>query len=275
MYRVSRARSSFKERTHQGKLTGAALVLRGRQFREVAIHQCPAPPRNRRQTKSLGWQIPTGWSASGNAGWTGGYLTRAWSCIRRRPPGKAGILLSRMQLKRKPLDRRRAPSMTKRFWLLLSLSGIACSSHRSASTPGDMRGSERDSLVPIDIGYPSYGFQEPHREVVRDARRWATIWGMIDDYSPPRQHMIDFRKEQVIFVGLGQFGGTGPAITIDSTYSRGDAIWVFITSALCHGHWIGGDAMTAPSAAIRVARHLKKVHFVENTTSFPGCSTNE
>jgi hypothetical protein len=156
---------------------------------------------------------------------------------------------------------KRAP-LTFLIMLLLSLSGypvprtIQQADYQAPSVPITQLGPKRSGPRASFMYYTHV--LEPLRIVIRENDTWRGTWKRIHlDYSevPPLPE-IDFSREMIIFVALGERPTGGYGIIIDSVYERNDRLEVVVRSVL-PGKTCGlTQAVTAPIDIVRLPNKI-------------------
>jgi hypothetical protein len=124
-------------------------------------------------------------------------------------------------------------------------------------------------------GFASFsGLSARERLVVRDAAAWEALWPrVVRDVRPmPPVPAVDFTRDEVIVAAMGTRPSGGHAIAIAGVYEADGRRWVVVQSTSPGTGCVTATALTAPLAAVRVARSALPTVFVERTGTTPGCA---
>lgn len=150
---------------------------------------------------------------------------------------------------------RRYPLRTLSLASLALLWGGACTAQPppSAEPPA---GSVEVAVEPIPIDGSYTGIAEPLRALVRSEGEWRDLWARLAANRIPRPAApaIDFSERVVVVAAMGTRPTGGHAIRIDRVSYAGDTLWVEITSIAPGAGCVTTQALTAPVAAVAVAR---------------------
>lgn len=109
------------------------------------------------------------------------------------------------------------------------------------------------------------GFHEPERLLMRDASAWSRAWLTIHDRMQPQPPLpdIDFAKDIVVLVALGDRPSTGYHVIVKRASRLGEGITVSIESS-SPGPGCGGlTVLTQPVDVAKMPRAVGPVVFVE------------
>jgi hypothetical protein len=84
--------------------------------------------------------------------------------------------------------------------------------------------------------------------VIRDGDEWRDVWKTIFEpsFRKPRLPEIDFSREMVVVVGLGERPSSGYKILIDSAYERDDQLEIGVFSESPGHNCVALTVMTQP-----------------------------
>jgi hypothetical protein len=121
-------------------------------------------------------------------------------------------------------------------------------------------------LTPILVDQYS-GILERRRAIIRDPDQWSRFWREARGTNPADLPEVDFSREMVIVAAMGRRSTGGYRITIDSIArsEAGDGLRVVVREVSPGAHRMRSQALTAPIAAVRVARSDDVVTFEERT----------
>ena len=161
-------------------------------------------------------------------------------------------------------------SLTTVAVLLAAASSLgACARDGVGSTPaarvvaGDPVPVTRLRAEPYSLSYYS-ALKTAQRIVVRDEATWRTLWPQLQ--AGPELPAIDFTREMVVVVALGERNSGGYSILIESAAATGDGVTVQVRS-ISPGKQCGATAaLTQPVDAARLPRVEGTVRFVDVAT---------
>jgi hypothetical protein len=109
------------------------------------------------------------------------------------------------------------------------------------------------------------GFTEKERLVIRDADQWSRAWARITVGLSPRQPTpsVDFAREMIVLVAMGQRLTGGYAIAVEGVYDAGGRLYVEVRELSPGGSCGTTQALTQPIDVVRVPRRDGAVVFVE------------
>jgi len=110
------------------------------------------------------------------------------------------------------------------------------------------------------------GIVEPREVVIRDEAGWRRLWG---EHQPPGQPArslpgVDFGKEMVIFVALGQRFSGGFTIEIEKVETSRGRLTIFVRRKGPPPGALVTQALTAPFEIVAVPRSDLPLQFVES-----------
>lgn len=105
------------------------------------------------------------------------------------------------------------------------------------------------------------GFQTPLRRVVSDEAAWRETWSRLGRSSVAPLPAVDFTRERVAVVALGQRPTTAYDVVIDSAVAARGRLTVWWHTLLPLTGCFGGDAITQPVDLVRLPRVDGAVEF--------------
>lgn len=165
--------------------------------------------------------------------------------------------------------RRRAVARSMRaLGVLMALVLAGCLEGGSPALGDPVQVAFRD----VSLGQDS-AIKTPLREVVADAAAWADLWARHranDDPVPPAPE-VDFSRERVVAVAMGERGSGCFALRIDSVERASDGrVTVRFTSYSFEGAGrVCTAVMTQPHHFVAVEDTTGDVSFVETTSNLP------
>lgn len=116
------------------------------------------------------------------------------------------------------------------------------------------------------------GYETPDRLVVRDARRWQETWqqlhGPLGAERPAPA--IDFTREVVVVIALGQRGSGGHAARVEGVVEMDGEVIVRVREWAPGAGCMSTQQMTSPALAVRVPAGPRGVR-VEATAEEQKC----
>jgi hypothetical protein len=109
------------------------------------------------------------------------------------------------------------------------------------------------------------GLEQRERLVVRDSAHWERVWSRLAARVGPREPTpaVDFGREMIIVVAMGERRSGGFDVDIDSIRSNGRELLVYVTEET-PGEFCGTTAaLTTPAGLARLRRVGLPVRFVE------------
>ncbi|HEX8849731.1 MAG TPA: protease complex subunit PrcB family protein [Gemmatimonadaceae bacterium] len=161
-------------------------------------------------------------------------------------------------------------SLTKFALLLATASSFAaCARDGDSSTPaahvvgGAAVPLTRLRAEPYSLSYYS-ALKTPQRIIVRDEAAWRALWPQLQ--AGPAVPAIDFSREMVLVVALGERTSGGYSIFVDAASATFDGITVEVRSVAPGKHCGTTAALTQPVDAARIQRVEGSVRFVDVAT---------
>ena len=149
------------------------------------------------------------------------------------------------------------------LFIALALGVVGCGQPLAPDPPATPVSVVRLRAEPYSFGYYS-GLIEPQRLVVRDRAAWAEIWATIwHRQSPlplPELPQVDFAREMLVVVALGQRPTGGYDILVDSAVATPDHLDIWIR-AIGPGRCFVTQALTQPIDIARLPRSDSVVRF--------------
>lgn len=110
------------------------------------------------------------------------------------------------------------------------------------------------------------GIVEPRQVVIKDEVEWQRLWG---EHQPPGQPArslpgVDFTKEMVIFVAIGQRFSGGFTIEIEKVETSRGRLTIFVREAVPPSGAMVTQALTAPFEIVAIPRSSSPPQFVES-----------
>jgi hypothetical protein len=112
------------------------------------------------------------------------------------------------------------------------------------------------------------GLRQPVRTVVRTNDAWTEMWTAIQQGTDPVPPVpaIDFGREMVIIVAMGEQRSTGYGVTIERVSEAGDGgIDAIVRTRRPGNGCVVGAALTQPLDIVRVPRRDGAVRFWEQS----------
>jgi hypothetical protein len=109
------------------------------------------------------------------------------------------------------------------------------------------------------------GYRERERLVIRTPAEWSQAWARITGSAEPRRPApaIDFDREMVILVAMGERPTGGYSITIEGVYDASGRVFAVVREKSPGADCFVTEAFTQPIDAVRVPRRDGAVTFVE------------
>jgi len=150
------------------------------------------------------------------------------------------------------------------LFIALALGVVGCGQPLAPDPPATPVSVVRLRAEPYSFAYYS-GLIEPQRLVVRDPAAWAEIWAAIwKRQSPlPELPQVDFAREMLVVVALGERPTGGYDILVDSAVATPDRleIWIRAIASRCGVT----QALTQPVDIARLPRSEAVVRFHDRT----------
>lgn len=142
--------------------------------------------------------------------------------------------------------------------LMLFALALGCSSYSSEPGPVTLRRLNSSA-------YSGYG--EPKRLVVRDTETWADVWKQMWQWqsTEPALPVIDFDREMILVVALGERPSGGYSILIDSVQATVDQLTVSVRIVSPGSGCVVPTVMTQPVDVVYVPRLEVGVQFVQRS----------
>ena len=111
----------------------------------------------------------------------------------------------------------------------------------------------------------SSGILKPLRVVIRDRDAWLELWKQLSSQQspPPPLPEIDFSREMLIVVAMGQRNTGGFGIIVDGVYKRYKKLEVVVKSISPGNNCMTTQALTQPVDIVRVQKSDYSVVFRE------------
>lgn len=111
------------------------------------------------------------------------------------------------------------------------------------------------------------GIVKPLRVVIRDREAWLELW---KDFSGPQPKPapapeIDFSREMLIVVAMGQTSSGGFMIMVDGVYERDNKLEVVVKSTGPGANCMTTQALTQPVDIVRLRKSDHEVVFRETS----------
>ncbi len=146
----------------------------------------------------------------------------------------------------------------------LLFGGAFCASARSGTATFDDRLPLARFGAAAPFAYYS-GIDDSLRVVVRDSAEWQRLWVAL--HRPmrpvPALPQVDFGREMVLVVALGQRNSGGWGIVVDSARTSGRDVEAFVRRFAPGRHCGTTSAVTAPVDLVRLPRRAERVRFAE------------
>ncbi len=109
------------------------------------------------------------------------------------------------------------------------------------------------------------GMTEARQEVITNRSAWERVWAKhtVRSFPPQKLPEIDFRKQMVIVVTLGQKPTGGFALEIMSVVEAADRLQITVKSTTPRSGAMTIQALTAPFHFVAVPRSDLKPQFIE------------
>lgn len=155
--------------------------------------------------------------------------------------------------------------------LLPVVAAAGCGGPKAASggAPGTDSPAQSAGAVAVDSAatlFHAYrtGFGEPTTLVVRDGAAWTAAWARLHGGGEPpaAPPAVDFAREMVLVVALGERPSGGHDVAIDAVTPDGAGGATVAYTAREPGEGcLSTQALTSPAVAVRVARVAGAVRF--------------
>ncbi len=164
--------------------------------------------------------------------------------------------------------------MARNLVLVLSLAAGLAGCAASPLTGGDAAADRQGQGAPVTVtrfrperyalGFHS-GFTAPARLVVRSEAGWRDAWATIHRTLVPQPALpaVDFARETVLVVALGERSSGGYDIVVDSVYDMGSELQAVVRRTSPGAGCLVTGALTQPVDAVRIPATTKSVRFVD------------
>jgi hypothetical protein len=114
------------------------------------------------------------------------------------------------------------------------------------------------------------GFKERERLVIRNADQWAQAWARITQNVQPARPVpaVDFAREMIVLVAIGQRPTGGYVITIDGVSEADGRLYAEVRERSPGRGCNTSEGLTQPIDVVRVPRREGTVFFVERVETF-------
>ena len=111
-------------------------------------------------------------------------------------------------------------------------------------------------------GRLSWGLIEPAEVVIREPSELRMLWSRIfREETAPALPSIDFRREMVVVVGMGQRSHGGFQVRVERIEDLGDRLRVIYTATSPGASCMTTQSLTSPVTLVRMPRSVKPVTF--------------
>lgn len=119
---------------------------------------------------------------------------------------------------------------------------------------------------PFSFAYVSQ-IRQSERLVIRDQTAWVAAWASLwPALAPiPAPPNVDFTREMIVFVALGERSTGGYSILVDSAGANAQGVTVWIGSTAPGARCVTTQAFTQPVDIARLPRVDAPVHFLETS----------
>jgi hypothetical protein len=109
------------------------------------------------------------------------------------------------------------------------------------------------------------GIKEKLHLVIRDRSAWLDVWKVIHERNVPLPRLpeIDFSREMIVVVGLGQKSSSGYTILVDRAYEENNELAIDVVSGSPERHCVVLTWLTQPVDIVRLPRTERSVIFHE------------
>lgn len=149
---------------------------------------------------------------------------------------------------------------------LCALLAVGCSSSLDEAAAHSPLAVTRLRSEPFSFTYVSQ-LRQPERLVIRDQAAWAAAWSSLwPAFAPiPAPPNVDFSREMIVFVALGERPTGGYTILVDSAAASATGVTVWIGTSSPGPHCVTTQAFTQPVDIARLARTDAAVRFSETS----------
>jgi hypothetical protein len=154
-----------------------------------------------------------------------------------------------------PVEMKSWRRRSARFIGGLALAGTGCTQPHAPDPSATVVPVTRLRAEPYSFTFYS-GLVDPQRLIVRDAAGWQQVWSAIwrNQSPPPPLPNIDFAREMVAVVALGQRATGGFAILVDRAATSADGVTVLVRSIAPRPNCVVTQALTQPVDIARLPR---------------------
>jgi hypothetical protein len=113
----------------------------------------------------------------------------------------------------------------------------------------------------------SSGLQQRQRVVVQEPQAWEALWSTLTSRQSqaPARPSVDFSRERLVVVSMGERPSGGYAIEVDGVFLSGGTLYVSVQEVSPGSDCMTTAALTQPVAAVAVPAGREPVKFVERT----------
>lgn len=149
---------------------------------------------------------------------------------------------------------------------LCALLAVGCSSSLDGPSTHTPLTVTRLSSEPISFTDASQ-LRQPERLVIRDQAAWVAAWSSLwPAFAPiPAPPNVDFSREMIVFVALGERPTGGYSILVDSAAASARGVTVWIGTSSPGLHCVTTQAFTQPVDIARLPRTDATVRFAETS----------
>lgn len=149
---------------------------------------------------------------------------------------------------------------------LFALVAAACSSTLNAPATHTPLTVTRLRSEPFSFTYVSQ-LRQPKQLVIRDQAAWVDAWASLWPVGAPiaAPPNVDFGREMIVLVALGERPTGGYSILVDSAGSNANGVTVWVGTSSPAPHCGTTQALTQPVDIARLPRLDPPVHFVETS----------
>jgi hypothetical protein len=147
-----------------------------------------------------------------------------------------------------------------------ALLAVGCSSSLDEASTRTPLTVTRLRSEPFSFTYSSQ-LRQPERLVIRDQAAWVAAWSSLwPAFAPiPAPPNVDFRREMIVFVALGERPSGGYTILVDSAAASASGVTVWIGTSSPGLHCGTTLALTQPVDIARLPRIDAAVRFAETS----------
>ena len=147
---------------------------------------------------------------------------------------------------------------------LFAVLAVGCSSSLNAPAARTPLTVTRLRSEPFSFTYVSQ-VRQPEQLVIRDQAAWVKAWASLwPSLAPiPAPPNVDFSREMIVFVALGERPTGGYTILVDSAGANAAGVTVWIGTLSPGPHCGTTQALTQPVDIARLPRQDASVQFVE------------